>query len=408
MREKKLFEKVLEDYREMVWGCSRCNWCQNHWGWSLKSARFNEICPAFYLNRFFPYSGMGKMHIARALIEGDFDCEDSDKLLEIVYQCTTCGACEMNCLRLQEKTPLKVTEALRSWLVEKGIGPLPEHKQLTSSIRTYGNPWLQPRERRDRWARGVDIRDVSKEKEKVDLLYFVGCTAAFDPLIQKMAKDTVNILRKGGVNLGFLGTKEVCCGSPAIRVGDRELFFKLAKENIETFNKLGIHTIVTTCPGCYRVLKYDYTEVPGVPEPKYEVIHTTQYVEKLLKEGNLVFEKDMPVTVTWHDPCHLGRHCGIYDAPRNILKSIPGLKIVEMERNKDQAFCCGAGGGARTAFIDFAVETASERIEEAKASGAEALVTSCPFCEQNFTDALHAREEKIKLYDLNDLVMQSL
>ena len=150
--DKKVFERELEDYREQIWGCARCNWCQNQWGWSVKSAEFSEICPAFHEYRFFPYSGMGKMHIARAILEGDFDYEDAPELAEFIYTCTTCGACEMNCQRLQDKEPLKVNEALRARLVRDGIGPMPAHQTLIKSVKHYDNPWMQPRSQRDKWA----------------------------------------------------------------------------------------------------------------------------------------------------------------------------------------------------------------------------------------------------------------
>ncbi|MBN2108884.1 MAG: (Fe-S)-binding protein, partial [Deltaproteobacteria bacterium] len=149
--EKKFFEKELADYRDSIWGCARCNWCQNHWGWNVKSAEYSEICPAFHEFRIFPYSGMGKMHIARALLEGDFDYEDAPEIVKFLYTCTTCGACEMNCQRLQDKEPLQVNETLRAQLVRDGVGPMPEHKVLIKSVKNYDNPWMQPRTQRDRW-----------------------------------------------------------------------------------------------------------------------------------------------------------------------------------------------------------------------------------------------------------------
>ena len=176
--DKKVFEREIEDYRDQVWGCARCNWCQNQWGWNVKSAEFSEICPAFHEYRFFPYSGMGKMHIARALLEGDFDYEDAPELAEFIYTCTTCGACEMNCQRLQDKEPLQVNETLRARFVRDGIGPMPAHKGLIKSVKNYDNPWMQPRSQRDRWAKKLSLKDVAKEQ--AETLFFVGCTTAFD------------------------------------------------------------------------------------------------------------------------------------------------------------------------------------------------------------------------------------
>jgi len=404
--EKKFFEKSLEDYKDQVWGCARCNWCQNHWGWNVKSAEYSEVCPAFGEYRFFAYSGMGKMHIARALLEGDFDYEDAPELPEIIYLCTTCGACEINCQRLQDKEPLKVTECLRARLVEDGIGPMPPHQGLIKSVKQYDNPWMQPRTKKASWAKRLKLKDASKEE--VETLYFVGCTAALDPSLRDIPQNTAQILVKAGVDLAILGNNEICCGSPVARIGERKIFINLAKRNVELLNKRGVKEIVTSCAGCYRVLKFDYNEVPAIAEIKYKIYHTVEYIDYLIKQGKLTFSKKIPLTLTWHDPCHLGRHCGIYEQPRNILRSIPGISLLEMERIKDQSWCCGGGGGTRTAFIDFAVETAKKRIKEAMKTGAEGIVTCCPFCRQNLSDALNQMNNPLKLYDITELVIQSI
>ena len=404
--EKKVYERTLEDYREMAWGDARCNWCMNQWGWNVKSSKYNEICPEFRNNRFFSYSAMGKFQIIRALLEGDFDYTDSEELLEICYTCTSCGACEMNCLRLMEKEPLKAAEALKSKLIELGIGPLPAHKEMLKSIKNYDNPWLQPRSRRKDWTKDLDLKDISKEK--CDYLFFAGCSAAFDKNLQHEIKNSIKILKKAGISVGILGEKEICCGSPVIRIGDRETFFGLVERNLELFKNAGVKKIITHCAGCHNVLKHDYAEVPGMPEIDYEVIHVSELIADLIKEEKIKFTKEVPMTVTWHDPCHLGRHCGTYEAPRDILKAIPGIRLVEMERIKDQAWCCGAGAGVRMAFPEHAFKTASERIEEAKATGAEAIVTACPFCEQNLKEPIERNKEKIKMYDLTDIIEMAL
>jgi len=404
--DKKFFEKSLEDFKDQLWGCARCNWCQNQWGWNVTSAEYSEICPAFSEYRFFAYSGMGKMHIARALLEGDFDYEDAPELAEIAYRCTTCGACEMNCQRLQDKEPLKVTECLRAKLVEDGIGPMPAHRDLIKSIRQYDNPWMQPRAKKASWAKGLKLKDASSES--VETLYFAGCTAALDQSLRKVPRNTASLLLKGGVDLGIFAEHEICCGSPAARIGDRETFITLARRNVELFAGREIKEIVTSCAGCYRVLTFDYPEVPAMPETSYRVYHTVEYLHQLIREGKLTFTTEIPLTLTWHDPCHLGRHCGIYEEPRAILRSIPGVRLVEMERIKDQSWCCGGGGGARTAFIEFAVSTGKRRVEEAEKTGAQGIVTSCPFCEQNLSDAINQLNSPLKLYDITELVVQAL
>ncbi len=406
MQSKKVYERTLEDYREQAWGDSRCNWCQNQWGWNVKSSKYNEICPEFRYKRFAAYSGMGKFHIIRALLEGDFDYTDSDMLVDIAYRCTSCGACEMNCLRLNEKEPLKAGEALKTRLIEKGLAPLPAHKELLTSIKNYDNPWKQPRAQKAQWAKGLDLKNANKEE--CPILFFAGCTPAFDPILKHDIVNAAQVLKKSGVNIGIFAETEICCGSPAIRLGDRETFFSLVKRNMEQFAAAGVREIITQCAGCYHVLKYDFPEVPGIPEIPFKVYHISEYLEKLVKEKVITFTKEVQLSVTWHDPCHIGRHCGIYEEPRNILKAIPGITLVEMERIKDQGWCCGAGGGVRTAYPDFAYKVAQERVEEARETGAEAIVTCCPYCEQNLADPLRAEGEHMKLFDLTDLVLQAL
>jgi Fe-S oxidoreductase len=206
----------------------------------------------------------------------------------------------------------------------------------------------------------------------------------------------------------MLGKKEICCGSPVARIGDRETFISLAKRNIELLNGTEAKEIVTFCPGCYRALNIDYKEIPDVPNLKPKVYHTSQYYDKLIKEGKIKLKNTQKKRVTWHDPCHLGRHCGIYEEPRNVLKAIPGIEMVEMERIKDQSWCCGGGGGARTAFMDFAQKTALKRIGEAKKTGAEAIVTSCPFCEQNIGDAMSNLDDEMEVLDLTDILIKAI
>ncbi|MBW1823159.1 MAG: hypothetical protein JRI87_01140 [Deltaproteobacteria bacterium] len=406
MSKKKIYERTLEDYREQAWGDSRCNWCQNQWGWNVKSSKYSEICPEFRYKRFAAYSAMGKFHIIRALLEEEFDYTDSEALVDIAFRCTSCGACEMNCLRLNEKEPLKAAEALKTRLIEKGLAPLPAHKELLTSIKNYDNPWKQPRAQKAQWAKGLNLKNANKQQ--CEVLFFAGCTPAFDPILKHDIVNSAKLLKECGVDIGIFADQEICCGSPAIRIGDRETFFALVKRNIEAFNKAGVKEIITQCAGCYHVLKYDFPEVPDMPEINFKVYHISEYLESLLKESKITFTKEVPLTVTWHDPCHIGRHCGIYEEPRNILKAIPGIRLVEMERIKDQAWCCGAGGGVRAAFPDLAFKTAEERVEEAKETGAEALVTCCPYCEQNLADPLRAQGNGMKVYDLTDIMLQAL
>jgi Fe-S oxidoreductase len=419
----------LEEYRQDIWDCVRCSNCKYVQPWSMKSQRFSKICPSNARYLFDAYSCQGKIDIARAIMEGELDYRDSLELVDIIYKCTLCGACDIMCKFFMDMEPLLIFEELRAKLIEDGKA-LPAYKAIIDSVKSYNNVWMQPRTKRGTWAKGLDVKDISKEKAEV--LYYVGCTYAYNVEFQRVARETVAILKKAGVNLGILGNKEVCCGSPIIRIGDREDFKKLAKDNLETFNNLGINKVITSCAGCYSTFKVDY---PKIGKMNFRVLHAAEYIDQLIKEGKLELTKEVPLAVTYHDPCHLGRRSepyipwegrrvkygryeppkelrrgtyGIYQPPRDILKSIPGLELIEMERIKEYAWCCGSGGGVKSAFPDFALWSAQERIEEAISTGAESLVTSCPWCEANFMDAIKAGGSEIGLYSLVDLVCRAL
>ncbi len=421
---------ALEDYRRDVWDCVRCSNCKFVHPWVMKQQRFSRVCPSNAKYFFDAYSSQGRLDIARAIIEGELDYKDSPKLLEVIYKCTLCGACDVMCKFFNDLDPLLILEELRSRVIEDGQGPLPPHKAIIDSVGNYDNVWMQPRTGRDRWAREIGVKDLNKEK--ADVLYFVGCTYAYKPELKTVPRETATLLLKAGVDLGILGKKEVCCGSPIARIGDSKRFADIAKANIKTFNELGISKIVVSCSGCYSAFKADY---PKEGEMQFEVLHVVEYIDQLITKGKLKFTKKLPLKVTWHDPCHLGRRSephipwegkrlqfgiydppkelrrgthGVYDPPRNILNNIPGVTLIDMQRIKEYSWCCGSGGGVKSAYPDFALWAAQERVEEAKATGAEGLVTSCPWCESNFRDAIQEGNEEMKLYSLVELVSQAL
>ncbi len=319
---------------------------------------------------------------------------------EVIYFCSQCYACKVRCpmgIRLTD-----VLIELRCIAVQKGLGPLEPQTALVKSVRNYENPWMQPRASRDRWAKKLRLDIIPRRKAEV--LYYPGCTAAFVPSVQKVAVSTARLFQHLGVDFGILGRDERCCGSTALRVGEKELYREVALKNIRQFNECGVQTIVTACAGCFGVIKHEY---PKLAPLQPEVLHLSEYLLRLCEEGRLRFPA-FPLRVTYHDPCHLGRHGGVFDAPRRILSRIPELELLEMERIREHSRCCGAGGGVRTAHAPLAGELAASRIEEALHTGAEALVTCCPFCEQNLGELLNAAGGPMRLYDLVELVVQIL
>ncbi|HMF30113.1 MAG TPA: heterodisulfide reductase-related iron-sulfur binding cluster, partial [Candidatus Lokiarchaeia archaeon] len=235
--------------------------------------------------------------------------------------------------------------------------------------------------------------------------YFVGCTSS---LREKELRDaTLQVLDKLGADFTLL-KDEICCGSPLLTTGQRDAARRLAERNIEVIRQSGVKQLVVACAGCYRTLKVAYPKKYGLEVP-VPVVHVTEYLAKALKKAKWKpgAKKDR-LLVTYHDPCHLGRHADVYEAPRQVLQMIPGVQLVEMERNRGNAWCCGAGAGVKSQFKDWAREIASDRITEARGTGATLLVSACPFCERNLKDALADDVSSFPVKDVVELVLERL
>ena len=327
-----------------------------------------------------------------------------DRLRELSgrsYECTICGQCKTVCPAHLDT--IEMWENMREFLVANGLGPLPAHEQIIKSIENYDNPWMQPRMQRSRWAKRIDkevkVKDALNEKSEV--LFFVGCTAAYDPNIKGMAEDTVRVLSAAKVDFGTLGNEEGCCGSTLLRTGLHDAARKTVVKNLKKFEDAAPSMIVASCAGCFKTIRQDYPKIGKVPA---KMVHCTEFVSELISSGRLILNKRLEATVTFHDPCHLGRHNKLYDEPRRILEAVPGLKLVEMDRNREEARCCGAGGGVKTAFPDLAQKISMLRIEDAERTGADILATSCPFCYQSLKASIEAKNSKLRMMDLMEIV----
>jgi len=328
---------------------------------------------------------------------------------------------------------LDTLRELRFKMVEDGQ-VLPRHTSLINNLRKEGSMVMKSGVARGRWAQGLGVKDLSREQGSV--VFHAGCEASFDKGMGKVARTAATILKNAGVDIGIMGQGEQCCGGKAYDMGYKADFNQCAQNNMELWTKAGVKTVVTSCSNCYFAFKRLY---PKEANANFEVVHTVEFIDRLIKEGRINFSKNVPMTVTYHDPCHLGRlgepyipwngavtkvfgqitgHVppkpryigawGIYEPPRNVLKSIPGLRLVEMERIKENAWCCGAGGGVKEAYREFSLWTAAERIEEAKSTGATALVSACLQCERNFMEAIKGNSQKMEVYDIVELVQQAL
>jgi len=384
-------------FEMLMYTCPRCKICtaSMHPG----EKEFHKLCPAYTRYGYFAYSGGGKCYLAQGLLEGALEVDDD--FVDVLYHCTLCGSCAEQCATDQD--PTNIARMVRREAVARGGGPPGDAMTVVKSTVNYRNPYQQPKAMRYRWAKGLDLKDASKEQ--VQTLYYVGCTAAMIPDRTHFALNTVKLLQAAGEDFGTLGKNEICCGSTTFNLGAEDVFKEIATENTEMLNELGVKRVLTSCAGCYSVMKNEY---PKVKRRNFEVMHVIEYLDQLIGEGRLKPVKGLDLKVTYHDPCHLGRYSEIYDAPRRILEAIPGVELIEMGRNREKSWCCGAGAGVKTAFPDFAMWTGEERVKEAKETGADALVTACPFCEGNLADVVAATGAGMDVFDVTDLVEMSL
>ena len=383
-----LKQTLLREYYDDVFKCMRCGWCRG-------------LCPVQdFVNRE-ANAPRGKIQILRALFEGDLP-NISNYAIERLYFCTTCAYCLWRCPSGVKTTD--IIEAARATLVNLGYATPPAHKRILENIREVRNPFGEPREKRAEWL-PTDV----KLSERAPTLYWAGCMASYR--VTDTAVTTTKVLEASGVDFTILGPGEGECGSVLIRTGHWGTVKELAQENKRLFKDIGAKTLVTSCAGCYRTFSHDYPMKFGVDLHKelgIKILHSSQFFEHLIRERKLK-PKELKLTVAYHDPCHLGRHLGVYDSPRNVLKAIPGITLKEIpSRNRFLASCCGAGGGFRSAFPELSIKQAARRIEQAQQAKIDALVTACPFCVENFKEGMKQIEKPVPVYDLPELLAKSL
>jgi Fe-S oxidoreductase/nitrate reductase gamma subunit len=323
---------------------------------------------------------------------------------EVVWDCTTCRACQQACPVYIEHVD-KIVDMRRSLTMERSQMPEAAQEAL-KSLGARGHPWRGTTATRTDWFAGLGVKTLA-EDSNVDLLYWVGCTAALDERNMKVSQATVKILKAAGINFGILGMEESCCGEPARRMGDEYLFQTLAQQNIETFKRYNIKKILTTCPHGYNTLKNEYPQFGG----SFEVVHHTQFIAELIRDGKLKLKGlDTSKVVCYHDSCYLGRYNDIYQEPRDILSAISGARKVEMARAGTTSFCCGGGGGHMWMEEEPAKRVNVKRTEDILRAKADLVATACPFCLVMFEDGLKTKgvEETVKAMDLSELVAQLL
>lgn len=375
---KKLASEIGESFQK----CFQCGTC---------TAR----CPAGNVSQ---YRVRKLMRMAQlGLKEKIFDSDE-------IWNCTTCSTCKILCPWGVDT--LSTILKLRAEAVKAGH-PLKKHDPLVKSLLSYDNPWLQPRNARTKWYKGLDVVDLSKHPGEADVLFYVGCTATFDKRLWNMTKAVVKVLGKAGKKVGVLGKEEKCCGGTVRGVGHPDIFKSLATRNVEDINNAGVNTVIFSCPGCLNTIMNTYRK-EEIGEIKPKLMHVVEYVAQLIHDGKITFDKDVKRVVTYHDPCHLGKHCEVYDSPREILSAIPGVEFKEMDFVKVNSWCCGAGGGLKTAFPERATELSSNRLEQAEKTGADTITSACSFCYQNLLDGLVLRKSKMEMKDVMEILAEAI
>jgi Fe-S oxidoreductase len=398
---KEIFDLTWKQLLDLE-ACTNCGRCQ-------------DVCPANFTGKPLSPRRMTqnlKNHLRRegpALLSTTRSRQEPEAIMDKtvgedeLWACTTCMACEDAC-------PVYVEQIKRNVEIRRHL-TLVETK-YTSDIRlafknmqNSGNPWGLPRDTRTEWAKGLGIKKYTEETDP-EMLFWVGCAGAFDARNQKVAAALVKILKTCGIRFGIIGTAEGCCGDSARKMGNEYLFITLAEGNIETMKGWGVKKILTLCPHCFHTLKHEYPQFGG----EFEVIHYTQLLADLLSQGRLKPTRPVNQVITYHDSCYLGRGNAIFDLPRSIIRSIPGLKLVEMDRHHDRSFCCGAGGGRMWMEEHIGTRINQARTDQAAQTGAGLVGTACPYCLTMLADGIKEKgqEEKMAAFDLTELVLQSI
>ena len=358
-----------------------------------------SVCPWFQVGTYEFLVFRFPLETVLGLIASSEDKEEMAMEVDKIYRCVGCEACVDQC-PLGVNMP-HILRSARRILVD--FGSYPETlKSVVQKIRNVGNPLGEPREKRADWAKEMDI---SEFKPEMDLLYFPCCLPAYDSRIQNVAKTTAQLVRHAGTSFGILGTKESCCGEAIRRVGAEGVYKETAQANINVFKEARVKRVLVSSPHCFVTFKKEYPELGST----FDAVHTTEYFWDLIEQGKIRPTRSLNKKVVYHDPCTLGRQSGIYDAPRNILRSIPGLQLLEEEEfSRNLSLCCGAGSGAL--WIDWpkGERMADIRIEQLVGTGADIIAVACPYCLQMFEETVKAMNLDVAVMDVSEILYESV
>jgi Fe-S oxidoreductase/FAD/FMN-containing dehydrogenase len=382
-------EENKKDVRYEFSACVQCGYCA-------------QYCPT--RGEWFSATPRGRILTTREVLTeaGIDESKTSPEYVNAVFQCSLCGRCKVDCSVSIDSPTMWVD--LRGRLAEKGLEP-DALKGLAKTVLEHHNLTGKANDQRAGWAKRIKVRSDLNKKAGVDVVYFVGCVTSFYPMVQDVARSFAQFLDLAGVDFTLLGGEEWCCGYPLISAGHKNEALESLLHNGRIIKTMGTKTVAVTCPGCYRMWKHEYESATGEPPP-FEVLHSTELILRLIKDGRVSLG-ELNETVTYHDPCDLGRVAGIYDPPRDIIKSIPGVGLTELEDNRERCNCCGSGGDLLASNTDMSLAIGARKLEEALLTGAKNIVTACPSCERALLMAKTARKFQIEVLDVAQFVWKA-
>ncbi|KXH73252.1 MAG: hypothetical protein AM326_00455 [Candidatus Thorarchaeota archaeon SMTZ-45] len=375
----------IEEYKDMIYACGRCNLCHG--------TDFDERCPELFTQYWESSTLRGRIAIARGILEGKLDY--SEQMAERIFGCFMCGRCQEECKKAADISTVEITKAMRADFVDRGIKIPEAGSKMVDTVLESGNIFADSPAVHAKWAEDLEFKRDAKT------LFYPGCLASHR--FKEKTRILVETMQAAGYELNFLGDKQRCCGTPYWITGRVSAAKDTAKTFVNMLVEMGIDEVITPCPSCFRALDEEYPKLLGTEMP-FRVRHTSEILRDIVEKKKLKFRVSIDKKVSYHDPCEIGRLREIYDPARKVLGALPGVELIEMKRNREEAFCCGGGGGVKIMYEDHSNKVAKERIGDFIETNADLLTTICPACEMNLTHGTYAANIEARVIDVAELV----